>query len=196
MRVPKVPVETKSKKRGRSAEARFEHNARCLMGAFPIIKIEHASYREDQHGVDFIVTFLIKEERIFKAPVQVKSSNQAAKKYRRKYPLYIKIGIKVIVINEYKTDEEIQAELSKYFSYILEKEIDFRPLFALIYPSRLSITEEREKRRIEQKEKEKALRSKVPEFFQPKVCKGEHNLRSFMKMYEDIHPLGLVHFPK
>lgn len=119
-------------KKGHHAEVRARQILTGLSKVVPIVEVTPASLYFDRKGIDLLVSVAVEEYRTV-IPIQVKSSLRGARKYRHKYSTYIAVyGVVVIVVNKYRTEEEIREELIEVFTRIIASRITFEHFFEFI----------------------------------------------------------------
>ncbi|MBI4057964.1 hypothetical protein HY405_01475 [Candidatus Microgenomates bacterium] len=75
-----------------------------------VLSVSRASRKQDKKGIDFFCLMPGRgEDQVVKVPVQVKSSAKSAQRFREMHS----DEILTIVVNDYRSDDDIKANLSR-----------------------------------------------------------------------------------
>ncbi len=108
--------------RSAQAEKRFKEIA-LRIRSMPVLKVESMPY--DVKGIiDFIIYIRNDDSKSLMMPVQIKNSACAAKSFRVEHSEIIKLGLVLIVVNDNRSDEEIESELIQHMRSKIQSGID------------------------------------------------------------------------
>ncbi len=124
--------------KGNDAEGRFFDIVRSIKdSSLPKIRrIRRTGSQFDQLGVDFVVFLIRSDSRDIKVPFQIKSSYPAVKKFYKTHPTYKHLGVILIVINSYRSDDEISKEIVARLNKVLFEHRNYDEFFKLIHPKK------------------------------------------------------------
>lgn len=120
------------RKRGQQSEQMVKQAARQLVGRLPIVSISTAPPKLDRLGIDIFIGLRANGLHVT-VPVQVKSSSEKARSYRRKYPTYISLyKVVLMVVEKGKTFEELIEELYGELKKILSSGVTYTAFFDML----------------------------------------------------------------
>jgi hypothetical protein len=109
---------------GDMAEERFltAANIKTLLTPEWFIKVEAGGVAWDVRGIDaFAYIEPIDGSKRMIVPIQVKSSTLAKERYIRKYPQHVTAGVVIMVVQPYRTDDEIRHQLYSFLGQVRNK---------------------------------------------------------------------------
>lgn len=119
--------------KGLEAERKFMHLMHELIKKYPrwIMRVMHASPKQDILGIDFIVVLLVKGKEVC-VPVQVKSSALHLQKQLRERKDHWQARVLFVVINDYRLEKDLLYELFASLKHIRQSGYDYGSFFAEI----------------------------------------------------------------